>query len=244
MIKKYTLPLFFLLILSGCTTIYNPATNRREHYLIDTKEEIRLGASLDRELQKRFTLIKDSATEKRFDSMVPRIIQVCDRQDIVYFFRIVKDDSLNAFSLPGGYVYVNTGLLKIATDDELVCVLGHEIGHITARHSIKRLQTVLGVQSLLSIALGKNNFLLSKAVDVILNLAALGYSRQDEFQADGLGIKYARKAGYDPHAMITLFKKLDAPSGKKSNLEFLRDHPSFARRIENATREINLLQYP
>lgn len=228
----FLLPVF----LSGCTTIYNPATGHKERYLITSQQEIRLGANIDKELRKRLIFNKDSAVRNRFNTIIPRIIKACDRQDIVYFFRIVRDDSLNAFSTPGGYVYVNTGLLKVVNDDELACVLGHEIGHITARHSIKRLQAGLGTQMVVELVLGvSNNRLIAKAADIMLNITGLSYSRKDEFQADELGIKYARKAGFDPSVMVSLLEKLknDSPKLRGVNFEFLQDHPTLDRRIKN-----------
>ena len=121
--------------------------------------------------------------------------------------------------------------------------MGHEVGHIAARHSVKRLQAVLGYQLISSIALGlSGQGQVLQAVDVVFNVVTLGFSRKDEYLADKLGVKYAKAAGFNPQGMVTFFQKLKAES-KSTGLElvFLSSHPPIDERIKQAEKEIATL---
>ncbi len=228
-----------VLLVSGCATLYNPATQRKEFIFIGTEDEIALGFDMDREIAKSFEFVSDPKISSRLNLIGKRVAALSDRQDLVYTFKVVKDDTLNAFAIPGGYVYVNSGLINTVSDNELACVLGHEIGHIAARHSVKRLQANLGYQLLLAIAQNATSETsVLKAVDVTFNVVALGYSRQDEFLADRLAIKYAKGAGFDPYGMIIFFKKLEQEKKPGLELVFLSSHPPVQERIKEAENQI------
>ncbi|MDD5561272.1 MAG: M48 family metallopeptidase [Candidatus Omnitrophica bacterium] len=234
-----------LSILSGCTTIYNPATGQRETIFIDTKTEVSLGLDMAKEISSQMKMVDDPKMRERLEKIAKRIAAVSDRQDIDYHFNIVKEKEFNAFAIPGGNVYVNSGLMEASSDDELAAVVGHEVGHIAARHSVKRLQAALGYQLLSSIALGlsgQKNVL--QAVDVVFNVVALGYSRKDEYLADRLGVKYANAAGFDAYGMVTFFQKLKE-QGKNTSLSlvFLSSHPPIDERIKQAKKEISALNH-
>ena len=239
-LKKSKLVVFLLiLLLYGCTTLYNPATGKKELLFIDTKDEVSIGQDMASQVQSELNILDDDILQKRLDKIGQNVSFNCDRQDLKYYFKIVKDDEFNAFALPGGFVYVNSGLLKSANDDELACVLGHEIGHIAAKHSVKRLQANLGYQILINIALGASDQqTILQAVDITYSLVALGYSRKDEFLADRLAIKYAQKSGYKPYGMISFFKKLKSQQKPGFNLVFLSSHPPIEERIKQIEKEI------
>ncbi|MDD5506666.1 MAG: M48 family metallopeptidase [Candidatus Omnitrophica bacterium] len=234
-----------LIFLNGCTTIYNPATGQKETLFIDTETEISLGSDMAKEIRREMKIINDPKMQKRLEGIAERIAAVSDRQDLIYNFNIVDEKEFNAFAIPGGSVYINSGLMAAANDDELAAVIGHEVGHIAARHSVKRLQAVLGYQLLSSIALGiSGQEQVLEAVDVVFNVVVLGYSRKDEFLADKLGVKYASSAGFNPNGMITFFQKLKQ-EGKSTNfnLVFLSSHPPIDERIKQAQNEIQLPTY-
>jgi predicted Zn-dependent protease len=239
---KDLLIIFVVLFFSGCVTIYNPATERRETLLIDTAKEVSLGRDMDAQVRQKMKILNNPVMQIRLDSIGKRIASVSDRQDLEYHFGIVQDKEFNAFALPGGFIYVNSGLMDAATDDELACVLAHEIGHVAARHSVKQLQTALGYQLVLGIALGiSGQQVMGQAMNVVYNLINLGYSRKDESLSDKLAIKYAKKAGYNPRAMVTFFEKLKKQSGTKTshyNPAFLSSHPPIDERIKNVENEI------
>jgi len=232
--------LMLLLFLGGCTTIYNSATGRNESLLINTQSEVSLGKDMDRQVKSEMKLFKDPQMQARLDNIGNRVAAVSDRQDLEYHFSIVDDQEFNAFAIPGGNVYVNSGLIQAANDDELAAVVGHEIGHVAARHSVKRLQAVLGYQLIAGIALGvSGQQQISQAVDVAFNVVVMGYSRKDEYLADKLGVKYSKAAGFNPQGMVTFFQKLQKEAQRvKFNLVFLSSHPPIEDRIKQAEKEI------
>jgi len=242
-ISNYIIFVTLAFLLSGCVTIYNPATQKRETLLIDTQSEVALGRDMDRQIQKKMKILQDPKRQNRLDSISTKVSGFSDRKDLTYHFKIIDDKEFNAFAIPGGFIYVNAGLMDATTDDELACVLGHEIGHVAARHSVKKLQANLGYQIVMSIALGlSGQQTMGQAMDIVFNLASLGYSRKDETLADKLAVKYARGAGFDPHGMITFFRKLEEEAKKKGGnlrIEFLSSHPNLQERIKNVEKEIS-----
>jgi len=240
--KLAGLMLCIFLFLSGCVTIDNPATGRKETLLIDTASEVSLGRDLDLAVQKKFKLFTDQALLARLNSVGNRIAVVSDRSDLRYHFRIIDDQSLNAFALPGGFIYVHKGIMEAAADDELACVLGHEIGHVAARHSVKRLQANLGYQLLIGIALGvTGRQYLGDALSIVFGAVDLGYSRKDEFLADRLAVRYAIRAGFNPFGMVTFFEKLEKKA-RGFKLVFFSSHPPIKERIKNVKEEIAALR--
>jgi len=238
-----------LLIIGGCVSIYNPATQRKEIYFIDTKQEIALGRNMDVQVRAKYRILNNPQMQARLDSIGRKIAQASDRKDLNYTFQIVEDKEFNAFAIPGGFIYVNSGLIEAVTDNELACVVAHEVGHVAARHSVKRLQAGLGYQILLNIALAAtpaevsiNKDLIAQAVDIAFNVTSLGYSRQDELLSDRLAIKYAQRAGFDPHGMVSFFEKLKIEAAKKwpqIRIPFLSSHPPLEQRIKQANQEIS-----
>lgn len=230
---------FLCVILCGCATIYNPATEKQEFIFITTPMEVALGSNVAMNISKEYKFIKTPAITDRVSQIGEKIYKVSDRQDLKYHFAVVEDKEINAFTMPGGYIYINSGLMDIVNDDELACVIGHEVGHVAARHITKKLQAQLGYDILMNIALQKASASeLQRAASITFDLVSLGYSREDELLADRLGAKYAYKAGYDPHAMITFLKKLKDIDKEEMGFVFLRSHPYTSKRIEMMEKEI------
>ncbi len=238
---------FFVLtifLFSGCVTIYNPATGRKETLLIDTADEVALGRDMDKQIQNKLKILNDHQMQNRLDYIGGKVSAFSDRKDLTYYFKIVKDKELNAFAVPGGFIYVNSGLMDIANDDELAGVLSHEIGHIAARHSVKKLQTALGYQLIMGIALGlTGEQAVGSAMDIVFNVVNLGYSRKDELLADKLAVRYTKRAGFNPYGVVTFFEKLKKEAqakGANYNLVFLSSHPPIEERIKKVEEEIKL----
>lgn len=235
--------LCFVTILSGCSTEYNLVTKEEEIYFYSTDKEVAMGEAIDKEIEKQYKGAEDPLVQKRVEDIGKKISAVCDRKDITYHFRVIEDKEFNAFALPGGYVYVNTGLLeKIANDDELAGVLGHEIGHIVARHSIKRLQAVMGYSLLrVLVAQAPNSQAVGEAADIVFSEKLLGYSREDELLADQLATKYLKLSGYNPQAMVTFLEKMRdydrrRPLGPKT---YGKTHPYIPDRIRVVKQELD-----
>ncbi|MDD5771399.1 MAG: Maf and M48 domain-containing protein [Candidatus Omnitrophica bacterium] len=228
--------------LSGCSTEYNIVTKQEEKYYYSTDQEVQMGRSIDRQVEKQYKMSADPLQQKRVEDIGKKIAAVSDRKEIDYHFRVLQDEQVNAVSLPGGYVYINSGLLdKASNDDELACVLAHEVGHIVARHSIKKLQAMQGysiLRVLVAVAPGTDE--VGSAADAAFTQFLLGYSREDELLADQLGARYAKLAGYDPHGMITFLDKLQEinrrmPIQQKS---YYKTHPYVPDRIRVVKQEI------
>jgi len=151
-------------------------------------------------------------------------------------------NQINAFALPAGFLYVYTGLLLAADNEaELAGILAHEIGHVVGRHSANQLATQLGLNILVSLALGENSEeLASLAAQAGTSGALARFSRDDEREADAFGVKYTIAAGYDPRGLLTFFEKLKKLEGRRqSGLEsLLSSHPATQERIDRIDRMI------
>jgi predicted Zn-dependent protease len=204
--------LLLALAVAGCMpkTSYNVATRQQETTITSTEREVAIGRRLARDVEKEMGLVPDEAVQQRVKSIGARLAAVCERQELIYSFAAVDEEEVNAFSLPGGYVFVNEGLIdKTDNDDELAAVIAHEIAHVVARHSVKRFETGLGYQlaQIATIAVAREAGA-ARGVSLALQSARLAYSRQDELDADRLGAGYLKAAGFDPKAMLTFLDKL------------------------------------
>ncbi|MDD5042488.1 MAG: Maf family nucleotide pyrophosphatase [Candidatus Omnitrophica bacterium] len=231
-----------LSFLAGCSTEYNLVTKQEEKYYYSTDSEVKMGRSIDLQVQRLYKSSPDPLQQKRVEDIGAKIAAVSDRKEIDYHFRVLEDDQINAVSLPGGYVYVNSGLVdKAASDDELACVLAHEVGHIVARHSIKKLQATQGytvLRLLAAVTPGVSE--VGTAADAAFTQFMLGYSREDELLADQLGARYARLAGYDPRGMITFLTKLQEIN-RRSPIQprsYYKTHPYVPDRIRVVKQEL------
>src|SRR3989338_7893338 len=144
------------------------------------------------------------------DRLGQRLAAVCDRQDLTYHFALLEWDEINAFALPGGYIYVSTELLTLAkSDDELASVLGHEIGHVVAKHAVKRLQAALGAAFLQALTtVGSRDPRLIQGAQIAINQLFLAPSRQDELQADTLSVRYLTRADFNPEAALAFMERM------------------------------------
>ncbi|MFC1564043.1 M48 family metallopeptidase [candidate division KSB1 bacterium] len=229
-IKKFILPVlvFSISVYFGCGA-----------NIFSTDQEVNMGSEFSDEIEKQVKIYDDESWQNYINEISGKIVSVCDRQDIKYTFKIVDDSStVNAFALPGGFIYLYTGLLlKADNEAEIAGVIAHEVGHVVGKHGMKRLTSIYGYQILFSLALGSNPGQIQKMVaDVIVGAGMLKYGRDNEFEADGFGIKYAYAAGYDPKAFVTFFEKLgQIHTEEPSSLErLLSTHPLPDDRITNA----------
>ncbi len=195
---------------SGCIgSQFNLATRREEYTITSTEKEVEVGRKLAAQVREELTIAADDPLQARVRAIGERIVAVCDRKELVYSFSVVEDAEVNAFSLPGGYVFVNNGLIKKATsDDELAAVIAHEVAHITARHSVKRYEGRLGAQLARLAALASRQGQAVAGVSTALQAAQLSYARQDELEADRLAVRYLQAAGFNPRAMLTFLETL------------------------------------
>jgi Zn-dependent protease with chaperone function len=245
MLKKvgvHILTLLVCLSFSSCATEYNLATQKQESLLYGTEREKNIGAAIAQSIEKELPMSADVDVNERAEKILKRIVEVCDRQELVYTIKVIDEDKLNAVSLPGGYIYLYKGLIdKVKTDDELASVIAHEVGHITAKHAMKRMQSVYSDLLLQIAAVTATNGNFSSGVNVALTSIFFAHAREDEFEADALGIKYMKKAGYDPAQAVSMLKLLKADQDKEPSRPFSywRTHPFLTQRIAAAGQITN-----
>jgi predicted Zn-dependent protease len=217
--------------------------------LISEADEIRLATFIDKEVRKRY---KVTATgQARLERIGQNIAKNSLRPDLKYRFFVIEDKEINALSIPGGYIYATTGLMNLANDDELASVIGHEVGHVTARHglkSVKNAQTLGQVAGLLSEAAGvagrdAQGFGVFASQIVSTGILAT-HGREHERESDFLGLHFMAKAGYKPEAMITMFQKLGKMKASQPDIlgAIFNDHPDVGERISNTAFEIKKMR--
>jgi predicted Zn-dependent protease len=251
--KILTLCLIPPLLLSGCAL--NKITGKKEIMLFSDQAEINIGKNVDKQIRVEYGVYEDPDLEKYLGEIGKRAVSVSHRSDIPYHFTILDTPMVNAFAAPGGYVYATRGILPRINDEaELAAVLGHEIGHITARHGARKLQKLLGYQLLATFIFWpkeedeeeekKRKENLQKASNVIFSLILLGHGRKNEFQADELGALYTYRAGYDPQAMATFLGILKKMEEKEAHwLEnLLRSHPPTSERIKRVEKQVSTFE--
>jgi beta-barrel assembly-enhancing protease len=198
---------------------------------ISNAQEVALGGEINKELVNsgQAKIYNNQAINDYINQIGQQLAKTSERPDIPYTFQVVDDDSLNAFATMGGYVYINTGTIAAADNEaELASVIGHEIGHIVARHSVEQMRDRALSQGLLSAA-GLDR---SDAVNIGVELAvSRPNSRSDELEADRLGVENITKAGYAPVGMIGFMQKL-LEQGGGSTPGFLSTHPATSDRIK------------
>ncbi len=237
----------FFLSFQGCATMYNPATGRKEFIVISTPEEVGMGKDIHQGIARQYKMAEDNASLERIRRIGGRLTGVCDRKDYQYHFFLIEKDELNAFTTPGGNIYVYTGLLdKLTTDDQIAAVLAHEIGHCAARHTVKKFQAALGyniVSSIIisQIAEAQAQKITAMSTNAVMSIIFSAYSRQDEYEADRLGLKYMHLACFDPQASAQTFEILKAESKGPQPPVFLTSHPYLQDRIRMGKEEIGSL---
>ncbi len=188
--------------LPGCAT--NPVTGKQDFVLMSETEEISLGQNYHKQIIKEMPVYPDRELAAYVEQVGQRVARHSDRPQLSYSFTLLDSTQVNAFALPGGYIYITRGLLAyLNSEAELAAVLGHEIGHVTARHSVRQhsAATVTGLAgAILQAATGVQGTgdLFNVAGKAVLS----GYGREHELESDRLGARYLARAGYDPQAMI------------------------------------------
>jgi len=227
----------FAVLAAGCVT--NPVSGEAELRVISTAEEVAIGRNVDAEIRREYNVVTGTTAAARVQRIGERIAAVSDRRDLEYHFALLESGELNAFAAPGGFIYVTTETDRAAaTDAELAAVIAHEVGHVAALHSVNRMQRALAKDIFLALILGEDQRRVAEAADIAFNAVIMtGFSRQDELQADELGVKYSWKAGYDPYGLANFFVKLQERNRETvvdKAFEFLRSHPVISERRRRA----------
>ena len=231
-----------MILATGCATM-------GQLNLLTTDQEIEIGTQAAREVEQGVKLYGDPEVEAYIDSLGQVLARHSRRSDIVYHFRVVDTDEVNAFALPGGWLYVNRGLITAAANEsELAGVIGHEIGHVVGRHGARQITKQFGLAVLLELATGGENRSLAK--DIATQFAAMGagltllrYGRDAEREADGFAVEETYAAGIDPVGTATFFEKLMAlHATEPQGVEVLfSTHPPSSERVSSVREQIRKL---
>lgn len=235
-----------LLLLGACAT--NPVTGKNELALISAQQEVQIGQQAAQEAVQQMGVVQDQELQNYVSGLGKKLAARSERPELPWTFTVVDDPTPNAFALPGGPIFVTRGLLTLMTSEaQLASVLGHEIGHVTARHSVNQMSK----QQLAQLGLGLGAILvpggdqLAGIASQGLGLLFLKYGRDDERQADELGFKYALNEGYDVREMGKVFLALQRASeldgGGRKIPDWAASHPAEPERIANVERRVAAL---
>ena len=240
-------PLAALVAAGVVACAVNPATGSRQLMLIGESQEIAMGREYDQEVAASIGLYADSGLQRYIQQFGARLAATSERPNLPWTFHVVDDPVVNAFALPGGYIYVTRGILAhLNSEAELAGVVGHEIGHVTARHSVSQMskqqlaQIGLAVGTIASPEFERFAGLASAGLGVLF----LKYSRDAERQADDLGLRYMRRVNYDPREMPHVFELLTRVSQAQGGgrvPEWLATHPDPENRRGRIEQEIATL---
>lgn len=233
---------------AACST--NPATGKKQLAMMGQGQEVEMGRQADQEIAATMGLYPDEKVQAYVDRIGKALAAKSERPDLPWTFRVLDDPIVNAFALPGGYVYVTRGLMTHLTSEaELASVLGHEIGHITGRHTVERLSKTqlasLGLAVGMILQPELRNY--GDLAQAGLGLLFLKYSRDDEREADSLGLRYLSAGDYDPQEMVEVFDVLRRVSAQQKQGRvpgWLATHPTPEDRIQRISAAVAKLPDP
>jgi predicted Zn-dependent protease len=245
--RAFSLPLLLLLVLASSHCSINPATGRQQLALMSEAQEIQLGRQEDKKIEAEFGLYLDPEWQRTVSDIGHRMAAVSERPDLPWEFHVIDDPVVNAFALPGGFIYVTRGILAhFNSEAELASVLGHEIGHVTARHSVEQIsrQQLAGLGFGIAMAASEDVRQYADLLGAGLQIAFLKFSRDDESQSDDLGLRYMTRAGYHPDEMVKVFHTLgrvSALAGGGRIPEWQSTHPDPVNRAQRIAAAVSQL---
>jgi predicted Zn-dependent protease len=228
-----------LLLVAALACAVNPVTGKKEFMLYSESQEIELGKQTDESVAAQYGVYDDAALQGAIRKLGLAMAAKSQRPGLPWRFTVLDSPVVNAFAVPGGSIYVTRGILAMMSSEaELAAVLGHEIGHVNARHSMSQMskQQVAQIGLVAGSVISKKFAQYAGLASAGLQVLFLKYSRDNENQADALGVDYSRAAGYDPADMAVTFRALQRMgdmSGGSSLPGFLSTHPLTADRIAN-----------
>jgi predicted Zn-dependent protease len=244
--KNLAISLSIFFLISSCVTV--PYSQRKTLILISQDEEIALGGKTFEEMLKNVKLSEDKEKTELVKKVGQKIANVAEQQKYKWEFVLIEDSkTINAFCLPGGKVGFYTGILKLCpTEEDIAVVMSHEVAHAIARHGAERITQLMLInmgEDFISAAI-KNK--LPQAQKAILTAYGLGttlgvilpFSRQNEYEADYIGLILMAKSGYNPQSAITFWERMLKFSSGKNIPEFLSTHPNDEKRIENIKKHL------
>ncbi len=203
--RRVALAVFSVLALTHCAQ--NPVTGDKNFVLMSEQQEIQMGAQAHQDVLKEYPAVDNPALQAYVNAIGQKLAKQSHRPNLQWHFTVVDSADVNAFALPGGYVYITRGLMAyLNTEAELAGVIGHEIGHVTARHGVRQQSaaTAAGVGAILGSILvpGMDNQAGASLLQTLAQAWTAGYGREHELESDRLGAEYLARTGYDPQAMV------------------------------------------
>lgn len=238
--KLYAIGAFFILITS-CAR--NPVTGKKQVAIISEKQEIAMGQEADPQIVAEFGLYPDSLVQQYINNKGSEMAAISHRPGLKWTFRVLDTEVINAFAVPGGYVYFTRGILAhLNNEAQFSGVLGHEIGHIAARHTVsQQTKQILSQVGLIAVIIAKPELArFAESASMGLQLLYLKNSREAEKESDELGVKYSSMVGYDAREMAKFFQTLEREMNKQSGgqrlPDFLSTHPDPGDRFVTVTK--------
>lgn len=230
-VSRFPAPLRALvacIFLAGCATI-----GGANYYSLE--QEWQLGQQIEAQLRTELPLTNDATLTRYINDMGQRMVARTNMARLPWRFYVVRDEAINAFNVPGGLVYVNTGLIAQAgSAAELAGAIAHEIGHGVARHGTQRVSSANELNTIAGAVLGSSPGVATQiAAQVAAQGAFASFSRSDEREADQLGVQLMASAGYDPEGLARLLTRLAEQEQGRGSIAFFRSHPLSAERVQN-----------
>jgi predicted Zn-dependent protease len=243
-ILKLFLCVGMVCLVASCAT---GGVNKGQFNLYSVGYEKSVGNYLAQEVEKENQMLNITALREYVDRIGQRLAQNVGSSPFSYHFEIIDDDEINAFALPGGYIFIHRGLLEAVDNEaELAAVLGHEMGHVEARHATERMSKIQGINFLINLVamtapIPYAGGLVGASIQFGELLAILKYSRNDEFEADFLGADFMTRAGYEPKAMTDFLCKIQEIHQKKPSLigKIFMTHPVTEDRINSVEKWVD-----
>lgn len=232
-------------LLSYCSSAeYNDITGTKQHVAMSPAQEIALGMqAVPTMIQRHGGLAANQQGQALVDAVGARILQRSDagKSQYQFEFHLLEDDqTINAFALPGGQVFITEALFsKFTREDQLAGVLAHEIGHVVARHGAQQMAKQQLTQGLTTaVVMGTGEYSAGQIAQMVGQMVNMKYGRGDEIESDILGVRFMQQAGYDPYAMVEVMKILASAGGSSGQPEFFSTHPNPDNRIERIKEAI------
>jgi predicted Zn-dependent protease len=226
------------------STSENPLTGEKQRVAMTPEQEIALGYKSAPQMAAQMGGLSQNEKARALVKQVGEKLvaeSFAAKSPYKFSFHVLADPrTVNAFALPGGPIFITEGLLRLLkTEAEVAAVLGHEIGHVVARHSAERLAKQQLTQGLITaVAMGSGDYTTAQLAQMVGGMINMKYGREDELESDALGVRIMAEAGYDPRAMLRVMEVLEKASGGSRQPEFLSTHPNPGNRQEHIKAEI------
>ncbi len=220
----------FGLIIAGCET--NPVTGEQELILVSPEQEKEMGRDAAQQVEKELgQSVKDQQLQNYINMVGQRVARVSHSPEVGFSYKAIDHKSVNAFALPGGYIYITTGLLKeLNSEAQLAAILAHETAHVTARHIAQQITRNIIIDVGFGVAGSQASSSAMRVANIVRQLEGMSFTREQERQADEVGLDYLVRAGYTPYGMVETMEILERQSGYRT-IEFFSTHPSPENRI-------------